>query len=133
MNDKEHLEKLVNELMEDTSYEKPSYNFTDTVMKKIEALDKPSPIFKSVMPKWAIVVFVSILVLLAVYGVAVNPSAQETTPFYTQEIDKVGHWLSHIFSKIVISKKVLYTLSMIGIVIGLQTHILKKYFNSRLT
>ncbi|MBO0324232.1 hypothetical protein J0X14_18120 [Muricauda sp. CAU 1633] len=133
MNDNEHLEKLVNELMEDASYEKPSHNFTDTVMKKIEALDKPSPIFKSVMPKWPIVVFVSILVLLAAYGVATNPSVEETTPFYTQEIDKVGQWLSYLFSKIVISKKALYTLSMIGIVIGLQTHILKKYFNSRLT
>ena len=135
MNEKvdKQIEKLVERSMKTQSLESPSSNFSAMVMKQIHAIEKSKvtayrPLISK--PVWvAILVGLLLVVSYIIFG-------QNTTESgWLSYIDLsiiTDNNLSNALSGFKVSKTVLYSVVLFGIMLFIQVPILKRYFDSRL-
>ena len=127
------IEQLVERSMNTQSLESPSSNFSAMVMEQINALDKSKvtayrPLISK--PIWvAILVGFILLVSYVIFGQHTSESGWLS--FFDFSII-TDNKLSNTFSGFKVSKTVLYSVVLFGIMIFIQIPILKNYFNKRL-
>ena len=135
MNEKvdKQIEKLVKKSMETQSLESPSSNFTSMVMNKVLDLDKSTiTVYKPLIskPMWFAIMFcMLVLFLYIIFG-------QNTTESgWLNFIDLsvlTDNKFSNAISGIKVSKTVLYSVVLFGIMLFIQVPILKRYFDKQL-
>ncbi len=135
MNEKvdKQIEKLVERSMKTQSLESPLPNFTSMVMDEVLALNKSKvTVYKPLIskPMWfAIFVVVLLIVSYIIFGM----NTTETSWF--KFIDLSGltdNRLSNTLSGFKVSKTVMYSVVLFGIMLFIQVPILKNYFDKRL-
>ena len=135
MNEKvdKQIEKLVERSMKTQSLESPSSNFTSMVMNQVHALNKSKiTIYKPLIskPMWfAIFVIALLVVSYIIFGM--NTTESGLLNFIDLSI-LTDNKLSNILSGFKVSKTVMYSVVLFGIMLFIQVPILKNYFNKRL-
>lgn len=129
-NDKK-LEQFIDKLMADDTLEKPSANFTDTVLNSLETKSL-AVTYKPLIPKWMWALIGIALLTLIVYSLL------------NQQDSGTESKLSELFNLSQIefnplqnvnfnfSKTLIYSMVAFTVMIGLQVPLLKTYLNNRL-
>lgn len=127
-----HLEKLVDNTMKKSILESPSSDFTNVVMAQVNAMQKSAvttyqPLISK--PWWfAISVMALMVVLFIIFGSSTND------PIWLGFIDLsvfTDNKLSMSLSGFKVSKIVMYSVLLFGIMLLIQVPILKNYFDKR--
>ncbi len=135
MNEKvdKQIEKLVERSMKTQSLESPSSNFTSMVMDQVLALNKSKvTIYKPLIskPMWFALFVVALLVVsYIIFGMNTTETA------WLNFIDLsfiTDNKLSNTLSGFKVSKTVMYSVVLFGIMLFIQVPILKNYFDKRL-
>lgn len=135
MNEKvdNQIEKLIERSMKTQSLESPSSNFTSMVMNQVHALNKSRvTIYKPLIskPMWfALFVVALAIVLYIIFGAGNFESGWLNTLDLSLITDNK---LSNALSGFKVSKTVMYSVVLFGIMLFIQVPILKNYFNKRL-
>ena len=135
MNEKvdKQIEKLVERSMKTQSLESPSSNFTSMVMDQVLALNKSKvTIYKPLIskPMWfAIFVVALLIVSYIIFGM----NTTETSWLSFIDLSVItDNKLSNTLSGFRVSKTVMYSVVLFGIMLFIQVPILKNYFDKRL-
>lgn len=129
-NDKK-LEQFIDKLMADDTLEKPSANFTDTVLNSLETKSL-AVTYKPLIPKWMWALIGIALLTLIVYSL-LNQQDSGTESKLSELLN-----LSQIeFNPLQnvnfnFSKTLIYSMVAFTVMIGLQVPLLKTYLNNRL-
>ncbi len=135
MNEKvdKQIEKLVERSMKTQSLESPSSNFTSVVMDQVLALNKSKvTIYKPLIskPMWFALFVVALLVVsYIIFGMNTTETA------WLNFIDLsfiTDNKLSNTLSGFKVSKTVMYSVVLFGIMLFIQVPILKSYFDKRI-
>ena len=126
------IEKLVERSMKRQSLESPSSNFTAMVMKRVHALEKgTATVYKPLIskPMWFVIFVVTLLVIIYIlFGL--NNSETGLLDFIDLSI-LTNNKLSDALSGFEVSKTVLYSVVLFGVMLFIQVPILKRHFDSR--
>ncbi|RDY57667.1 hypothetical protein [Flagellimonas nanhaiensis] len=133
MKDNEHLEKLMDEILQDAPLEQPPHDFTHSVIKRIEEERVAALSYRPIMPKWAIVTIVIVLVILASWGIFGGDLASISEPRYAKLVSLMDSWFSESLPVVKFSNKTVYTVLVIAVMILIQTTALKRLFDRRFT
>ena len=126
------LDELTNRMMQDSSLEKPSFNFTDAVMQKIEIASKNKitdykPLISK--PIWGLI---SLSFFVVLYMIVSTSTSSDSTFFNTLNFDTLfDNQITKSFSSVSFSKTVMYTITLFGLMLCVQIPILKNYFDKR--
>ncbi|WP_142783685.1 hypothetical protein [Changchengzhania lutea] len=128
-----YLDDFARKIMKETSMDRPSFNFTDAVMSKVEALNEDNAtVYKPLISKtaWLLIGFATIVLVL--YALLFGSNTE--TPSWIQSLDLSR--LSNLnivdaLPSISISKTFTYAIVFFGLMIGLQVILLKNRFNKR--
>lgn len=135
MSDKidKHIEKLVDKTMKKSSLESPSFNFTNTVMARVNALESDTiTTYKPLIskPMWlAILVIAITIVLYIMFGMTTTETG------WLSFIDLsvlTDNKLSNAMSGFKVSNTVMYGVVLFGIMLFIQVPLLKHYFDKRI-
>ena len=135
MNEKvdKQIEKLVERSMKTQSLDSPSSNFTSRVMDQILAINQSKvTIYKPLIskPMWFAIFVVALLVVsYIIFGM--NNSESTWLNFLDLSV-LTDNRLSNTLSGFKVSKTVMYSVVLFGIMLFIQVPILKNYFNKRL-
>ena len=136
MNEKidKQIEKLVERSMKHQSLESPSSNFTAMVMKQVHALEKgTATVYKPLIskPMWFVIFVVTLLVIIYIlFGL----NTSETGLFNFIDLSILtDNKLSAVFSGFKVSRTVLYSVVLFGVMLFIQVPILKRHFDNRLS
>lgn len=128
-----YLDDLTKKVIKIGSIESPSFNFTDTVMSQVEALNKnQSIVYKPLISKktWTLILvgFLSILVYILFFGTQTESSGWlSKIDFSTLSNNRVSNSLSSFK----LSKTFMYAIVLFGIMICIQIPFLKNHFDKR--
>jgi len=135
MNEKvdKQIEKLVERSMKTQSLESPSSNFTSMVMDRVLAIKQSRvTIYKPLIskPMWFALFVVALLVVLyIIFGMKTT----ETSWLNFIDLSVItDNRFSNTLSGFKVSKTVMYSVVLFGIMLFIQVPILKNYFNKRL-
>jgi len=131
MEDDKKIEAFIDKLMSHEVLEKPSVNFTDNVMSKVEAIsNSTATVYKPLISKsvWAIILLG--FVALVGYVIFNEPSANSS---WLDRIDLSGvsNPLEHISFNF--SKTLMYAMVFFALMFSIQIPLLKQYFNNRMS
>ncbi len=135
MNEKvdKQIEKLVERSMKTQSLESPSSNFTSMVMGQVLAIKQSKvTIYKPLIskPMWFAIFVVALLVVsYIIFGM--NNSESTWLNFLDSSV-LTDNRLSNTLSGFKVSKTVMYSVVLFGIMLFIQVPILKSYFDKRL-
>ncbi len=132
MDGNKDLEKLVDKLMEEAPLDTPTSDFTESVLSEIQKVQRPSLAFKPLIPKWVITMAIVLLAFFGYYLIAQHPSIVESPMPYSRYFGAMELWLSDSLPKVQFSKKIIYIIGAIAVMVYIQTLLLKNYFNRRL-
>jgi hypothetical protein len=135
MNDNidKHIEKLVDNTMKNSKLESPSLDFTNVVMAQVNALQKSTvTTYQPLISKpWWFAIFV--MALLVVLFIIFGSSTNETNWLSFIDISVLtDNKLSTALSGFKVSKIVMYSVVLFGIMLIIQVPILKNYFDKRI-
>ncbi len=135
MNEKvdKQIEKLVERSMKTQSLESPSSNFTSMVMDQVHALNKSKvTIYKPLIskPMW-FVIFVVALLIVSYIVFGMNTTETSWLSFIDLSVI-TDNKLSNTLSGFRVSKTVMYSVVLFGIMLFIQVPILKSYFDKRI-
>lgn len=127
------IEELSDRLMKESSLEKLSFNFTDAVMKEVNQVSVSKITeYKPLISKQIWVLIASAL-LVVLYIIVDNSNPSETNLFDVINFNALfEHPFITSFSSITVSKTVMYTIVLFGLMLCVQIPILKNYFDRRL-
>jgi len=127
------IEELSDRLMKESSLEKLSFNFTDAVMKEVNQVSVSKITeYKPLISKQIWVLIASAL-LVVLYIIVDNSNPSETNLFDVINFNALfEHQFITSFSSITVSKTVMYTIVLFGLMLCVQIPILKNYFDRRL-
>ena len=135
MNEKvdKQIEKLVERSMKTQSLESPSSNFTSMVMDQVLAIKQSKvTIYKPLIskPMWFAIFVVALLVVsYIIFGM----NTTETAWLNFLDLSVItDNRLSNTLSGFKVSKTVMYSVVLFGIMLFIQVPILKNYFDKRL-
>ncbi|WP_400077745.1 hypothetical protein [Winogradskyella sp. R77965] len=130
--DDKRIEDLVNKLMEADSLETPSFDFTDNVMSKVEALSNSEvTVYKPLIPKYIWWLMASGFLALVCYILFKKPT--ETTSLSERyNLPEVSFNLLEGLS-LNFSNTLIYAIVLLAIMVSIQIPLLKQYFNNRLS
>ncbi len=126
------IEHVTDKLMKESSIEKPSFNFTDSVMQSVHNI-KASHIteYKPLISKqgW---IGIGLAFILIMYVIFTNSSSQESGWLQTINFDRLFDFkfMDSLFSMSV-SKTVMYTILLFGVMLLVQIPLLKNHFDKR--
>lgn len=128
------LDKLAEKILKEASVENPSFNFTDVVMSKVEAIESKNPIYiyEPLISKksWAIIVIMFLLVWFFAFFEVDGNSVKWFNRFDFSVIFE--NQITEFLSGIEISKYTSYSILFFGLMICIQIPFLKDYFDKRL-
>ncbi len=135
MNEKvdKQIEKLVDRSMKTQSLESPSSNFTSMVMNQVHALKQSKvTIYKPLIskPMW-FVIFVVALLIVSYIVFGMNTTETSWLSFIDLSVI-TDNKLSNTLSGFRVSKTVMYSVVLFGIMLFIQVPILKSYFDKRI-
>ena len=129
--DDKRIEDLVNKLMTADSLEQPSFDFTDKVMSKVEAIsNSTSTVYKPLIskPVWILIV----VAFLALVGYIIfNEPSTNSSLLERFDLSGVSNPLENISFNF--SKTLMYAMVLMAIMFSIQIPVLKHYFNKRMT
>lgn len=128
-----NLDNLTKKVIKSGALESPSFNFTDAVMSQVKALDKNQlTVYKPLISKkmWALILvsFLSILVYILFFGTQTEPSGWLSTVDFSA---LTNNSVSNSLSSFKLSKTVMYTIVLFGIMFCIQIPFLKNHFDKR--
>lgn len=129
-NDKK-LEALVDKLMANDTLEKPSVNFTNQILNKLD-IESNTIAYKPLIPKWFWIVIgiaVLLIVFYALFNHEASSSSSKLSEFLNLSQIEFRPFQNVDFS---FSKTLIYSMVVFSIMIGLQVPLLKSYINNRL-
>lgn len=130
--DDKRIEDLVNKLMEADALEQPSFDFTDKVMAKVEALsDSSITTYKPLIPKpvlWTIAAGFLVLVGYVMFGSPSNTESLSEKYNIAQDYQNLLEGISFDFSS-----TLMYSILFLAIMLSVQIPLLKHYVNNRLS
>jgi len=134
MEDKEtkYLDDLSRKVITKTTIESPSFNFTDSVMSKVNALhESRATVYKPLISKraWVLIGFgvVALVLYILFFGTKIETSN------WIQSIDfsVLSNINMNILPSFSISKTVTYAFLFFGLMFCIQIPLLKNHFNKR--
>ncbi|WP_439150869.1 hypothetical protein [Winogradskyella sp.] len=130
--DDKRIEDLVNKLMEADALESPSFDFTDKVMSKVEALNTSEvTVYRPLIPKYIWWLMASGFIALVGYMFFKQPN--ETASLSERyNLPDVSFNLLESLS-LNFSSTMMYATVLLAIMLSVQIPLLKQYFNSRLS
>ncbi|WP_242205658.1 hypothetical protein [Aestuariivivens insulae] len=123
-----YLDDLAKKVINESVEESPSFNFTNAVMSKVEALNENRVIvYKPLISKtgWGFIV----LVCLAVLCYALFSGNPTETLVWFDKID--FSFVSNTLSGLKLSKTAMYSIVLFGFMFCIQIPILKHHFDKR--
>ncbi|WP_104736225.1 hypothetical protein [Hanstruepera ponticola] len=126
------LEKLSDKMMKESGLEKPSFNFTNAVMERVEKVSANQITeYKPLISKQAWFV-IAVALLPIAYIIVNNSSSSNSNWFDVIDFNSLFNYqfIDNMFS-VTISKTVLYTIVLFGLMLCVQIPILKNYFDKR--
>lgn len=128
------IKTLTDKMLREISLESPSFDFTNTIMAQVEALEsKKVTTYRPLIPKHLWFVFGFVLVAITSY-LFINNAAKETTLFTALDFDKLtNNTITQSLSGFSLPKTVMYSILFLGIMICIQVPVLKHYFDKRLS
>ena len=127
------IEKLVDKTMKNSILESPSLGFTNAVMSQVNAIQKSTvttyqPLISK--PTWFVLFVITLgVVLYSVFGTNTN----ETNWLSFIDLSMLtDNKLNTALSGFKVSKIVMYSVVLFGIMLFIQVPILKNYFDKRL-
>jgi len=136
-NSEQRLDKLTNKIIKSTKLESPSANFTSAVMAQIEGLETIKLVHQPLISKRAWLVVAIILAGIMSYVFFGNGESLgwfEGIDFSFLGIDFTAfenNKISETLSGITISKTLMYTVILFGIIVLVQVSMFKTYFDKR--
>lgn len=125
-----YIEKLIDSVMKDAPIERPSFDFTSTIMSKVESLSKSqTTVYQPLISKtvWGFLLVSAIcLILFFAFG---QPQSES---WFTFDYSSLNLKVSQIIGGINPSNATFYGLLFLAIMLLVQIPILKRYFDSRL-
>lgn len=137
-NSDKKLEKLVDKIMKDAKLDSPSFDFTNKVMSKVNALNSNSvTVYKPLISKTGWLIICIILLALTVYIATVTETNStgflSALDFSVLRNNKIVHIMQGFeLPGITLSKSLIYSLFFLGIMVCVQIPLLKHHFNKRL-
>ena len=135
MNDKidKHIEKLVDKTMKKASLDSPSFDFTNTVMAQVNALEQSTvTTYKPLIskPMWFVIFAVGLMIVMYIlFGMTSTESGLLNSMDLSVLTD---NRYSNALSGFKVSKTVMYGVVLFGIMLFVQVPILKHYFDKRI-
>ena len=132
INKEKHIDQIIEKTMKASSLEKPSPNFTNSVISKIEALEtsklKHQPIISNRV--WLAIAIFSIVFLIGI--VLLNPQGQ------TSHLDSFGHLFQYQIDwnfiptlNLEYSNIFIYAILIFGLMFAFQISLMKRFYNRR--
>ncbi|PNQ73357.1 hypothetical protein C1T31_07510 [Hanstruepera neustonica] len=126
------IEQVTDKLMKESTVEKPSFNFTDSVMQSVHGISSNHITeYKPLISKqgW---IGICLAFILIVYLIFTNASSQESGWLQTINFNKLFNFkfMESLFSMSV-SKTVLYSILFFGLMLFVQIPLLKNHFDKR--
>ncbi len=128
-----HIEQLVDKSMKKTSLESPSFDFTDTVMAQINALEQSTvTAYKPLIskPMWFAIFAIGLSIVL--YIILGTPITETGLLNFIDLSVLTNNKFSFTLPEFAISKTVMYGVVLFGIMLFIQVPILKHYFDKRI-
>ncbi|MFI1772287.1 hypothetical protein [Thalassobellus citreus] len=126
-----HLENLTKKVMKNTGLEKPSFDFTTSVMSQVEALKSSTTVYKPLISKtgWIfIITLILALTLYLIFGVETESSSIfSAIDFSVFSNNKITNALTSY----TMPKTVMYGIVLFGVMFSIQIPLLKNHFNKR--
>ncbi|MBV7270545.1 hypothetical protein [Winogradskyella luteola] len=131
--DDKKIEAVIDKLMSADRLDKPSFDFTDKVMSKVEALSHSEiTVYKPLIPKYVWWLIVSGFAALITYVLFKQPTSSTISLSERYDLPDVSlslfEGLSFNFSSIL-----MYAMVLFAIMVNIQIPLLKQYYNNRLS
>lgn len=121
-----NIENLIEKMMNESSLESPSFDFTSKIMSQVLVAEKSTiKAYKPLISKQTWIFITGVLIALIVYVIMTGNN-------YEFKINKIyATKISDLFSGIHISKITLYTILIVPLMILIQIPLLKNYYNKK--
>jgi hypothetical protein len=132
-NTDKQLEELVDKVMEKSTLETPSFNFTANVMAQVIAIEQRAiTAYKPLIPKWIWAIIFSVVIGFVAYlWFTVQPGTTSWIPSMDFEFLS-NNRISKGISGITFSKTTTYAILLLAVMVFIQIPILKNYFDKRM-
>ncbi|WP_223033868.1 hypothetical protein [Hanstruepera marina] len=126
------LEETTDKLMSVAEVEKPSSNFTASIMQEIQELEasratRYRPLISK--PAWAVL---SLVLVLTTVFLALNSNDSDTSWLNSIDFNALtNNKMANAFSSISLSKTLIYAIGLFGIMLCVQIPVLKHLFDKR--
>lgn len=128
-NDKK-LNSFVDQLMTNATLEKPSIDFADNLMSKIEGISTSTvTVYKPLISKTAWITIIIIMGVLVGYMYFSEPVSNSKL-LEIIDLSKIKNPLANVSFNF--SKTLTYTMVLLALMLGIQIPLLKNYLNKRL-
>lgn len=125
------LEEIVDKLMNETSLEKPSLDFTAKVMSQVYAADtSTATLYKPLISKRSWLIIFGIIILLLVYLVS-NGNEQSDNWLKLANFSEINNSIIKSFTGFKFSAITIYAVVLSTIMLFIQITFLNHYFNKR--
>jgi len=127
------IEEIVSKVMNETTLDSPSLDFTANIMTQVKTLSqKKGIVYKPLISKWFwIAFFMGIALLFVFFFSSSNP--ESTSWFDAIDFSMISNNIvSDALSNFQVPKKVLYSVVLFGVMLFIQLPILKNYLDKRL-
>ncbi len=123
-----HIEALIDKLMTSDALEKPSFDFTETVMSKIDALETTSSVvYKPLISKKAwLTIGIAAIVLIGFFVFNQRTEGGSLLDKYNLAFE-FKNPLEHLNFNF--SKTMVYAVGLLAVMLFIQIPVLKHYFN----
>ncbi len=128
-----HIEQLVDKVMESSTLETPSFDFTSNIMAEVNSLSTSSvTTYEPLISKRNWFLLVSAIISVSIY-LFFNSSIENKGWFDAIDFSVMSKFsITNLFSGITFSKTFIYAILIFAIMFFIQIPILKNYFDKRL-
>jgi len=134
MEDKEtnYLDDLTRRVIKKTTIESPSFNFTDSVMSKVNALhESRATVYKPLISKMAWVLIGFGVLALVLYILFFGNKIETSNWIQSIDFSVLSNINMNILPSFSISKTVTYSVLFFGLMFCIQIPLLKNHFDKR--
>ncbi|WP_350287636.1 hypothetical protein [uncultured Croceitalea sp.] len=130
MDDQKKLESIIDTLMEHDELTAPSADFTKKIMLSIAAIEKNKTIVKPLFSQRAWLITAAAVALCVYFTFNLSGSNPITTE-YLSGFNDFNTWLSKYALNFKVSKALVSSIVITGLMVCLQMFLLKKHFDRR--
>ncbi len=126
--DEKKIEMFIDKLLSNEVLEQPSFDFTDKVMSKVEAVSSIT-VYKPLIPKYVWTLIAIGFMVLVGYVIFKEPSLKSSwlDGFNLSGVSNPLRNISFNFSK-----TLMYAMVLLAVMLSIQIPLLKHYFNKRM-